>query len=201
MKRVSQESVPSESIRVIFDTDALPNRIKIGHVSFQVRPCVFPTLQCYNCQMVGHTALGCTRMRRCLICSGNHHHKDCTNSVKFCANCKKSHTANSSDCDIIKRAKQYERAKTINSKEMQQPGGGTSNLIAGETIAEVHHRQNSQVNSTRSLSRQRNYRSALLKDMEHPMQQNKTLSTKSTQTEENYCNEKIGFEVDVFLIS
>ena len=110
MKRQENKNViPSESVRVIFDTQNLPSTIKVGYISYTVRPYVFQPLQCYNCQMIGHTAPGCTRKQKCLFCSGEHPVRECKSKDKHCANCKESHSANSTQCRLIKQAKQLER--------------------------------------------------------------------------------------------
>ncbi|KAM7286493.1 uncharacterized protein ISCGN_030296 [Ixodes scapularis] len=77
----------------------LPARIKLGFHSFPVQEhCEAPT-QCYNCQRYGHLARDCRSSRRCKICAGPHHHKECpTPREPQCANCGSRHVSTYAGC-------------------------------------------------------------------------------------------------------
>ena len=49
-KTVNHQKVLSESLRITFAADELPDRVKVGHIMYRVRPYVFPPIQCFNCQ-------------------------------------------------------------------------------------------------------------------------------------------------------
>jgi len=51
-----QESL---SILLQFQEEMLPTRVKVGFMSFQVRPYVPPPLRCFKCQRFGHVAAIC----------------------------------------------------------------------------------------------------------------------------------------------
>lgn len=92
---------PSATLKVTFQGQALPKKLKIGYVSYSVRPFVAPPMRCYRCQRLGHLAEGCNSPRRCLLCAGPHEHSVCTSVEKLCANCGGSHQANSLECPYI----------------------------------------------------------------------------------------------------
>lgn len=91
----------SASLRIFFEGDALPTRVKIGYITYPVRPYSFRPLQCFNCQRYGHAADGCRSARRCMVCAGPHHLGDCTSASPHCANCRGDHKANSMDCPKV----------------------------------------------------------------------------------------------------
>lgn len=100
---VDQKKEPSLSLKVVFEGRDLPKRMKIGYHSYWIRPYESPPLQCYNCQRLHHTALGCTSPQRCLLCAGRHHFRDCQSTHLKCANCNGEHKANSSLCPVMPR--------------------------------------------------------------------------------------------------
>ena len=63
------------------------------------------TLQCFNCQQLGHTAHNCTNKLACIRCGGEHKHKDgnneCTVQLR-CVNCNGNHASCSRSCPAIK---------------------------------------------------------------------------------------------------
>ncbi len=102
---------PSATLKVTFQGQTLPKRVKIGYVSYQVRPFVPPALRCYRCQRLNHLAEGCNAPRRCLLCAGPHEHTVCTSTEKRCANCSGPHAANSTMCPFISKATAVEKLR------------------------------------------------------------------------------------------
>lgn len=49
----------SLSVEIRFDGAILPDKVKLGFISYSVRPFVPPPLRCYNCQKYGHVAMVC----------------------------------------------------------------------------------------------------------------------------------------------
>ena len=68
-KQEGRDSFPSESVQITFDGEILPKAVKYNFVRYPIRKYEFPPLQCYNCQQLSHTATGCTRKVRCLVCA------------------------------------------------------------------------------------------------------------------------------------
>ena len=62
--------------------------------------------QCYKCQGFMHIAKNCYKKESCARCAGEHNTKSCTEEAEKikCINCGKKHLANSSDCEVFKRA-------------------------------------------------------------------------------------------------
>ncbi len=48
---------PSMSVMVALDEEILPERIRIGYVSYVVRPYIPPPTRCFKCQRFGHIAV------------------------------------------------------------------------------------------------------------------------------------------------
>jgi len=134
----------------------LPNRIKIGYIAYSVRPYSFPPLQCYRCQRYGHSADGCTSKRRCLVCAGEHHYRECTSKQPKCANCGGPHKANFPECDRAPGHTRQARSKNTNNvssnylltnSERFEKGHGQGFLGKRnvQVSADVHHQLNSPV--------------------------------------------------------
>lgn len=115
-KQNGRERVDSESIRIVFDSESLPKKVKYKYLVFRVRPYVFPPLQCFNCQMIGHSSEGCTRKKRCLLCGDEHPHQECRSLNQRCANCKGNHKANSKDCPKIVSANEQNQRMSATTK-------------------------------------------------------------------------------------
>jgi hypothetical protein len=86
-------------------------------------------LQCFNCQKVGHTSSSCPNSTVCLRCGGNHHHKDCSATLK-CANCDGPHAACARKCPTLKPApkptQQPISATTATSNQVNKQTQGKS---------------------------------------------------------------------------
>lgn len=57
----SKNGTKQESLSVLlqFREEVLPARVKVGFMSFYVRPYVPPPLRCFKCQRFGHVAAVC----------------------------------------------------------------------------------------------------------------------------------------------
>ncbi|XP_049957780.1 bile salt export pump-like [Schistocerca serialis cubense] len=66
------------------------------------------SLQCYNCQCLGHTARDCKNAVTCLKCAAAHDTRSCTKprgAASSCANCGGPHTANSRSCSYLRESR------------------------------------------------------------------------------------------------
>ncbi|KAF2346244.1 Endonuclease/exonuclease/phosphatase [Trinorchestia longiramus] len=65
-----------------------------------------PPRRCYRCQRLGHVAVNCNSLLRCLVCSGPHTKDECTAELgqEKCANCHQTHIASSKECPAIRNA-------------------------------------------------------------------------------------------------
>ena len=164
-KKVNNNWIDSTAIKLTFETSDIPADIKIEYSYYKVRPFVHPPLQCYNCQRIGHTASTCNTKTRCMLCGGEHEKKDCKSLIFKCAGCGGEHKSNDKACPIVKRACQVEKRRAHGETYMQayqamsnkrgngeDSGGRTegNGLQQQVTIAEVHHRMQSQVGGKES---------------------------------------------------
>jgi len=80
--------VDSLSVMLQFEEERLPERVKIGYISYPVRAYVRAPLRCYNCQRYGHIAKVCKAKRRCARCGGEHDYGRCDEGAEVkCCNC------------------------------------------------------------------------------------------------------------------
>ena len=111
----TREQVKKESLSILlfFDEKVLPIRIRVGYMSFQVRPYIPPPLQCFQCQKFGHVAAICRGKKRCGKCGGeDHEYGQCQEGVSVkCCNCGGSHSAAYKGCQAHNRAAEVQRVK------------------------------------------------------------------------------------------
>lgn len=106
----------STTVAVTFKCKRLPERIKIGYISYTVRPFVRPPLRCFKCQRLGHVAAVCKGGRRCCKCGGDHEYGRCGEGVEVkCCNCGGPHSAAYLGCEAQKQAMEAMKYKTLNN--------------------------------------------------------------------------------------
>jgi hypothetical protein len=79
------------SVLLNFEVESLPDKVKLGYMSYPVRAYVPNTLKCYSCQAYGHVAAVCRRKGpRCEKCAEGHETKECVvlGKVVDCVNCQ-----------------------------------------------------------------------------------------------------------------
>ncbi len=114
MKREGRR-VDSLSVRLKFEGKELPDRIKMGFISYPIREYIAPPLRCYNCQRYGHTASVCKAKIRCARCGGEHEFGKCDEGVDLkCCNCGGRHNAAYGGCEVRKRAVEVQQEKVKN---------------------------------------------------------------------------------------
>ena len=168
-KRNGNEFIESESIKVVFEGERLPEGIKIGHSYYRVRPFVFSPVQCYHCQRLGHVANSCRSKVRCLICGEEHDKSQCKSNNSRCALCRGPHKANDKECVYVSNAREVEKRKANGERHseavsnvrkvqrgievnMTQTRRTNTNENAIVTVADVHHAMSSQVGSSKTYS-------------------------------------------------
>lgn len=97
-----------------FQGEVLPDKVKIGFLSFSVRPYILPPLQCFKCQRYGHIAAVCKGKQRCAKCGGEHRYDECEMDVQMkCCNCGGQHNVAYGECMVWKQASEIQKVKTI----------------------------------------------------------------------------------------
>lgn len=115
-KTMNGERIDSLSVLLEFQDSVLPERVKIGYMSFVVRPYIPPPFRCYRCQRYGHIAAVCKGKQRCPKCGGEHRIENCGEGVQDnCCNCGGQHRVTYSGCDVRKRAVEIEKVKAVNN--------------------------------------------------------------------------------------
>lgn len=103
---------PSLSVLLTLEEDKIPEKIRIGYVSYIVRPYIPPPMRCFKCQRFGHIAAACKSKLRCAKCGGEHEYGKCERGVKIkCCNCGGEHSAAYKGCDAHKKAVQIQNVK------------------------------------------------------------------------------------------
>ncbi len=103
--RKGGERVDSLSILLVFQERVLPDKVRVGYMSYNVRAYVPPPLRCYKCQKYGHIADGCKGKQKCGKCGGEHEYGKCEDGAEIkCANCGGAHMVTYGGCEVRKRA-------------------------------------------------------------------------------------------------
>ena len=105
---------PTKKIKIWFESEDMPESIKMMSEKFNIEPFVPKVFQCYNCQTFNHHAKYCTAKTKCILCAGEHRLAECPNKEndrKKCANCGEAHTSNYSKCPFIVKENEIQRIK------------------------------------------------------------------------------------------
>lgn len=122
----------STAIKIDFEGCKIPDRVKLGYVSFHVKEYNPPPIRCFRCQRLGHMAGGCTATPRCQFCGGNHPRSECGNKDSpKCPNCGLGHTASSRQCiftikaieinKLMRQGKTFTESKNIVDRKTTLP--------------------------------------------------------------------------------
>jgi len=113
----SNEWVDSETIKITFGSNRIPQGVKLCGSFYKTRHFIPFPVQCWKCQRLGHMTSSCKSKIRCRKCTGNHDKKECTSTVMKCSNCSGPHNANSRDCPVIQKAYNLEKERVLNKNE------------------------------------------------------------------------------------
>lgn len=116
LQTVNGERVSSLSVLLEFEGTVLPDRVKIGCMSFPVRVFVPPPLRCYKWQRYGHIAVVCKGKQKCPKCGGEHRFEECGDNVlDKCSNCGGQHRVSFGGCEVSKKAVEVEQVKVTHN--------------------------------------------------------------------------------------
>lgn len=96
--------IPSESVRLCFRGDSVPEHVDVDGLRMRVYSYVFPVSQCSFCWQLGHTSKRCSsRKVVCPKCGGNH--ENCETTIFKCVNCRGTHMAMYKGCPAFIKEK------------------------------------------------------------------------------------------------
>jgi hypothetical protein len=104
-KSQNEGLIKTAMFKIGLEVDQLPTHVFIGFRRCPVRPYTERAWQCFNCQEFGHNAAGCSRKKKCVICSGAHSYKECITKKNKCSNCGQGHTASYGGCKYMRTEK------------------------------------------------------------------------------------------------
>lgn len=114
LRRVDSEGkwVNSESVRICFNNNNLPDFVYAYDCRFKVEPYVFPVTQCSGCWQFGHIMKYCpTKKKICPKCGGKHDNCD---PIKIsCLNCKGNHFVLDKSCPFFLKEKNIRKIMSI----------------------------------------------------------------------------------------
>ncbi|XP_064462125.1 uncharacterized protein LOC135372449 [Ornithodoros turicata] len=113
--RRNNEYITTRNVILTFDTPVLPEKLKVGYLTTDVRPYIPNPLRCFKCNRFGHAAGACTG-RPCSARCGQEGHetKEC-DRAEHCVNCSENHPSYSRSCPKWKAEKEVLHLKvTLN---------------------------------------------------------------------------------------
>lgn len=109
----TKEIKPTSTIIATFGINQLPQKVKFGFLSLNVRTFIPNPLRCFTCQRYGHGATRCTNPPICGICSYTKHDPDqCKNGAQ-CFNCTGEHPSWSRQCPVFIQEHEIQKIKTV----------------------------------------------------------------------------------------
>ena len=104
------------SVLLSFEVESLPDKVKLGYISYPVSAYVSNTLRCYRCPAYGHVAaVGRREGPRCEKCAEGHEAKECVVLGKLveCVNCRGAHRAGDQKCPVRERQVKVSRVRVV----------------------------------------------------------------------------------------
>jgi len=86
--RNNNELRESNSVKINFVSNLLPEFISIWSVRFKVRPYINKVRKCYNCLRWGHSSAFCRSSSVCPRCGDKHETEDCSSDSFMCPMCR-----------------------------------------------------------------------------------------------------------------
>ena len=129
------------SVVILSFQGATPERVKIGYLSFKVKPYLREPTRCFKCNAYGHIAASCANKAKCPRCLGEHSLKECQNSdAEKCATCDStSHHTGQAACPqrkiekeaiLLRASKHISYAKALTSAKNKIEGKPSSASVA-----------------------------------------------------------------------
>jgi len=101
--RNNNELRESNSVKIDFVTNLLPEYISIWSVRSRIRPYINKVRRCLNCLRWGHSSAFCRGLSMCSGCGDRHETGDCSNEGFRCPDCKQLHSPFDTRCMIFRK--------------------------------------------------------------------------------------------------
>ncbi|XP_064464703.1 uncharacterized protein LOC135376022 [Ornithodoros turicata] len=113
--RKNNEYITTRNIILTFDRPTLPQKLKVGYLSAEVRPYIPNPLRCFRCNRFGHAADSCRGSACCARCGkADHETKECK-GPDCCVNCSSNHPSYSRSCAKWKYEKEVLHVKVTHN--------------------------------------------------------------------------------------
>ena len=211
-KKLNNNWEDSQSVKLVFTNNTLPQMVKVNFMKYKVRPFIAQPMQCYKCQLIGHTSKSCRAKVRCMLCGDNHPKSQCESEKRYCVNCKGNHAANSKQCYAIQQAQEIERMKSLHNMDYSTARKELSKINSSNFPSLISQPTQSTMNTNSYITPTQTFASALMKgnsDNQTFTQNNivnshtevsvKILRNAETQTEQQVTNKTQQIDQDFFI--
>ena len=121
-KTANGTKIPT-SVVILNFKGQIPVKVKVGYLSFKIKPFIREPLRCYKCNAYGHIAINCKNNLKCPKCLGEHTIKECLNkeAEKRCVTCDRtSHYTGQAVCPRCHIQKQVDTLRATKSMSYSQ---------------------------------------------------------------------------------
>ena len=137
-KTANETKIPT-SVVILNFKGQIPVKVKVGYLSFKIKPFIREPLRCYKCNAYGHIAINCKNILKCPKCLGEHTIKECLNkeAEKRCATCdSSSHYTGQAVCPQLQIQKQVDTLRATKSMSYSQSLKTVNQKVVheGETV-------------------------------------------------------------------
>ncbi|XP_064456868.1 uncharacterized protein LOC135367496 [Ornithodoros turicata] len=109
--RKNNEYITTRNVVLTFDRPSLPDKLKVGYLSVEVRPYIPNPLRSFKCNRFGHAADACRGSPCCARCGQQGHDTKECRGPDCCVNCSSDHPSYSRSCAKWKLEKEILRIK------------------------------------------------------------------------------------------
>lgn len=136
MRKKSGVLEPTNSFILTFNASGVPEMVKVGYLSLNVRLFIPRPIRCYKCQYYGHPAKFCSTEEVCSNCCEEGHKSDECSGQTMCRNCKSTnHSSWSTECAVFKVEQEVMRIKVTEGVSMRE----AKNLYKARNPANVNY--------------------------------------------------------------
>ncbi|XP_064465286.1 uncharacterized protein LOC135376727 [Ornithodoros turicata] len=135
--RKNNEYITTRNVVLTFDRPSLPDKLKVGYLSAEVRPYIPNPLRCFKCNRFGHAADACRESSCCARCGQQSHDTNECRGPDSCVNCTNDHPSYSRSCPKWKLEKEILRIKVIENISYPEARKRVSPFITQRSFSAV----------------------------------------------------------------